>query len=272
MNPISSPFRVYLFLIAIVIFFGVPGFMVLEGLSPLDAFYFCVVTIATVGYGDIHPSTFQGKILAILVIIVGVGSFVGLVVNSIEAWFNQREQTARFKKLNLLVGVFFSEVGTKLLVRFSHLDPEIEDIRHELLITGEWTDAAFRKISASLYGREYRIDMDRVDWKELGQFLFGRRELLLRLLENPMVFEQERFTEALQALFHLTDELSYRGTMKDLPARDLEHLTNDMKRSYRLVALEWLDYMQYLKETYPYLFSLAMRVNPFDKSASPLVE
>jgi hypothetical protein len=33
----------------------------------------------------------------------------------------------------------------------------------------------------------------------------------------------------------------------------------------------WLEYMEHLKDNYPYLFSLAMRVNPFDKTASPVV-
>jgi hypothetical protein len=251
---------------------GVPGFMVFESLSPLDAFYFCVVTIATVGYGDIHPVTVAGKILALFVIVVGIGSFVGLVVNSLETFFNRRERVVRLRKLNLLIGAFFSEIGTKLLVRFSRLDPEIEGIRKDLIITGEWTDTAFRQVSSSLHGREYRIDMDRADLKELQEFLYQRRDFLLRMLENPMVFEQEQFTEVLQALFHLTEELGYRGTMEDLPESDLAHLSNDMKRSYRLMTMEWLGYMQYLKESYPYLFSLAMRTNPFDKFASPVVE
>jgi len=39
-----------------------------------------------------------------------------------------------------------------------------------------------------------------------------------------------------------------------------------------LLVQEWLDYMEYLKVNYPYLFSLAMRTNPFDRKASPVVE
>jgi voltage-gated potassium channel len=272
MAPSPSLFRIYVLLLALIIVIGVPGFVITEGLSPVDALYFCVVTIATVGYGDIHPATVPGKILALFVIVLGVGSFVGLVVNSIETFFNRREREERLNKLNLLIGAFFSEVGMKLLVRFSRLDPEIEEIRHDLIVTGEWTDAAFRRMNASLHSRQYRIDMERADLKELREFLFQRRDFLLRLLENPMVFEQEEFTEALRALFHLAEELGYRGAIEDLPETDLEHLANDMKRSYRLVAMEWLDYMQYLKESYPYLFSLAMRTNPFDTFASPVVE
>jgi hypothetical protein len=44
-----------------------------------------------------------------------------------------------------------------------------------------------------------------------------------------------------------------------------------MNRVYGLLVREWLSYMQHLKGTYPYLFSLAMRTNPFDSQASPVV-
>jgi len=35
---------------------------------------------------------------------------------------------------------------------------------------------------------------------------------------------------------------------------------------------QWLAYMKYLKNFYPYLFSLAMRTNPFDQHASPIIK
>lgn len=34
----------------------------------------------------------------------------------------------------------------------------------------------------------------------------------------------------------------------------------------------WLDYTKYIKDRYPYLFSLAMRTNPFDVDATPIVK
>ena len=59
--------------------------------------------------------------------------------------------------------------------------------------------------------------------------------------------------------------------MKQLPVTDYEHLAGDIRRAYALLVHEWLDYMKHLKYNYPYMFSLAMRANPFDESASPLV-
>jgi hypothetical protein len=42
---------------------------------------------------------------------------------------------------------------------------------------------------------------------------------------------------------------------------------HDINRGYRLLVFEWVTYMEHLKEHYPYLFSLAMRTNPFDPEA-----
>ncbi|MGM0368686.1 MAG: hypothetical protein ACQEP2_09030, partial [Actinomycetota bacterium] len=91
------------------------------------------------------------------------------------------------------------------------------------------------------------------------------------LLENPNLLEHEKFTELLWAVFHLTEELEYREDLENLPESDYEHISGDISRVYLLLIAGWLDYIKHLKERYPYLFSLAARVNPFDKQASPIV-
>lgn len=263
--------RVYLCLIALVIAIGIPGFMITEGLSAIDALYFCIVTIATVGYGDVVPTTPAGKALAIFVILGGVGSFLGLVVNSMESWFYRIERQKQLKKLNLLIGAFFSVIGRDLLLIFSHGDPAAEEISELLQAPGEWTDRACGELKKALEGRDFRLDTARVGLEETRRLLVAHRDFLVRLLENPMILEKERFTDTLLALFHLAEELECREEFACLPASDLEHLGGDMARIYRLLVLEWVEYMRYLKEHYPYLFSLALRKNPFDHGASPVV-
>jgi hypothetical protein len=93
----------------------------------------------------------------------------------------------------------------------------------------------------------------------------------MRLLENPILLEHTEFTEMLRALFHLTEELGSRDNLTDLPETDYAHLAKDIQRVYTQLVSQWLDYMIYLKNNYPYLFSLAMRKNPFDETASPIV-
>ncbi|KAB0269207.1 potassium channel family protein [Microvirga brassicacearum] len=54
-------------------------YAVVEGWSFLDATYFAVVTIATIGYGDLVPKTAAGKIFTIAYVICGLGIFVAAV-------------------------------------------------------------------------------------------------------------------------------------------------------------------------------------------------
>ena len=50
-----------------------------------------------------------------------------------------------------------------------------------------------------------------------------------------------------------------------------EGLTGDMNRAYGNLVRQWVEYMRHLKTHYPYLFSLSIRTNPFDREASPVV-
>jgi hypothetical protein len=194
-----------------------------------------------------------------------------LVTLIIHRLLQQREKRARLEKLNMVISAFFSAVGTRLLTYLSDLDPGLDSIRSHLLVAGEWSEEEFSTLSRKLKSYDYRIDLDKADLEAMRGFLIESKELLLRLLENPMLLEHETFTELLRAVFHLSDELENREDLTRLPASDREHLANDTKRAYSLLVSEWVDYVKYLKRNYPYLFSLAMRMNPFDLEASPLV-
>ena len=58
---------------------GTVGYMLLEHWSPVDALYFCVVTLATVGFGDLHPTTELSRLFTIGYILVGVGILAGFI-------------------------------------------------------------------------------------------------------------------------------------------------------------------------------------------------
>jgi len=268
---LSYRMRIYLIILFCVLAVGMIGLMVIEHLSPLDAFYFLIVTIATVGYGDIHPLTPVGKILVMVIIITGVGCFVGVAANSIESMFDERERRTRIEKLNMIIGIFFSEMGTRILKKISACDPTVDEIRAVLVVSSTWTDAEFSRARTVLLNHTYSIDCPPSLLEELHAFLMHHKGFLLSLLENPQLIEHDSFTPLLQALFHLTEELMAREKLTGLPRTDYAHLSGDVARVYRILVLEWLTYMQYLKQNYPYLFSLAMRQNPFDTNASVIV-
>jgi hypothetical protein len=193
---------------------------------------------------------------------------VTLVVHRV---LSRREKRAMLEKLNMVIGVFFSEVGTGLLTVFSDSDPKLDEIKGRLICCTDWSDREFSDASKLLKGHDYGIAIEKVDLKDLRALLIKKREGLMRLLENPNLLEHDSFTQLLQAVFHLTEELANRDDLDQLPDSDRAHLAGDVKRSYVLLVSEWIDYMKHLKNNYPYLFSLAMRTNPFDESASAVV-
>ena len=191
-----------------------------------------------------------------------------LVTVIVDQVLRIREKAAMMNKLNMVIGAFFSEAGTRLLKSFSSFDHHFEKIREDLLVTKDWTDREFSSAVRDIQHFEYRIDSARGDLAELKQFLGGKREFLLGLLANPNLLEHEAFTELLWAVFHLTEELTARESVAGLAAPDAEHIAGDIRRAYVILIVEWLAYMKHLKSEYPYLFSLALRTNPFDPNAA----
>jgi voltage-gated potassium channel len=61
-------------LIVIVITFGTLGYMIIEDWDLLDALYMTITTLTTVGYGEIHPLSTEGRLFTIILILVGVGT------------------------------------------------------------------------------------------------------------------------------------------------------------------------------------------------------
>ena len=64
---------------ALLLVAGTVIFMFIEGFSPLDSFYFCFITLATIGYGDLSPSTDVGKLVTVIYSIAGLGIMAALI-------------------------------------------------------------------------------------------------------------------------------------------------------------------------------------------------
>lgn len=182
-----------------------------------------------------------------------------------------RERKERLEKMNMVIGLFFSEVGVGLLRQIAVLDPGLEKVRAGLSRGADLPTADYERLKATIAAFSTGPQLRPEDFGALKEQLKAHRSFLVRLLENPILIEHEEFTNALRAVFHLTEELDYRRDFQALPDSDIAHLNMDVKRAYSQLIIVWLSYMRYLKEHYPYLFSLAMRTNPFDPEASPVV-
>ena len=196
---------------------------------------------------------------------------VFLVVIVIERILARREKQAMLRKLNMVVGAFFSEVGTRLLRDLlSHFDNRVE-ISQRLNVAQNWTPSDFKKAATFAYHLRVDVDCRNIDLEELKAFLAHKRTFLLTLLENPNLLEHDRFTDLLWAVTHLDEELEARPSLKNLPESDLQHIAGDIQRMYDHLASEWLDYVEHLKANYPFLFSLVLRTHPFQEHPSPVV-
>lgn len=272
MVHLKSRLQFFMVLLFVVMVFGTVGFMIVEGLSFADAFYFSIVTVATVGYGDISPGTTAGRMLAILLILTGVGTFLGVVANTTEIFLSKRDKEIRMEKLNMVIGIFFTEIGSKLLIYFTGYDTKIGEITKDLMVTEDWSNRSFSMAEKNIKDYSPVLALQKAHLEKLHSFLMEKSNIFLRMLENQNLIEHESFTELLMALLHLKEELHHREFFNNLPDSDYEHLAIDINRVYLPLIRQWLDYMKHLKDNYPYLFSLAMRTNPFNKERTPVVE
>lgn len=197
--------------------------------------------------------------------------YVIIVTLMIERVLKERERQAVMRKLNMVIGVFFSEVGNRLLKELSAFVVSCDQLKGHLLINGTWKEPEYAAALNYLRSNEIVIESSRCEKIGLKKFLVEKRSFLVSLLENQNLLEHEEFTDLLWAVFHLVEELEARESFEAMPQSDIDHINGDIKRVFGHLSREWVMYMRHLKQDYPYLFSLAVRLNPMVDTPDPAV-
>jgi hypothetical protein len=192
---------------------------------------------------------------------------VAIVTLLVDRLLRNRERRSMRLKLNMVIGAFFSELGTALLGRLAVADTALDDVRADLIPQASWTASHYVAARAALAAHHPKIDITACDLYELRHMLESEKRFVLGLLGNQALLEHEEFSELLWAVTHLAEELSVRDSLDDIPGPDRIHIGGDVKRVYTLLVTEWLEYLRHLQIQYPYLFSLAVRTNPLDPHA-----
>jgi len=82
-NP-GERFAIAIAGIVAIVLFGAVGYRLIEGMPLIDALYMSVITVSTVGFGEIRPLGPEGRLFTIALIIIGVGSVFYLLTATVE--------------------------------------------------------------------------------------------------------------------------------------------------------------------------------------------
>ncbi len=194
-----------------------------------------------------------------------------LVTVLIEQFMNERERQTLLRKLNMVIGAFFGEVGNRLIKMMGACSGDSSTLEQGLAVAQDWGQSHYREAGEFIQGYRWKFDSHGLRLEELKDFLLKKRDFVLGLLQNPNLLEHDAFTDLLWAVCHLTEELEARKSFQELPRSDLKHLEVDIQRAFGLLVREWLAYLQHLAQHYPYMHSLSVRTNPFNPVANPVV-
>jgi len=122
-------FRLAFTLLAIVIVIGVAGYMLIDGWNFADSFYMVITTIATVGYGEIHPQGVAGRVFTSGLIVFGVATMLysfGVFAQTLtdNAFGKYRRDRQLQRDLDRLRDHFiicgYGRIGTQIVAEFEH--------------------------------------------------------------------------------------------------------------------------------------------------------
>lgn len=179
--------------------------------------------------------------------------FVTLVLEQI---INKKEKQNLVSKMNVIIGLFFSEIGRELIKILVSYDNNFHNVRNNF--------TRIDKPDKVLMYYKSEISTTTANLSFLKEFMKSKKELLLNMMSNPNLLEHNFFTELMLSLFHLLEELEIRENIEKISEGDHTHINNDIDRAYMLLIKNWIMYMKHLKEEYPYLYSLEVRLNPFN--------
>lgn len=136
----------------LIVGFGTAGYMIIEDWEILDAFYMTVLTMGTVGYGEVHELSKAGRLFTVLLIFFGVSYFVyvtGVVVQ------------------------FMVEGRMRTMLGRRRLDKKINRLKDHYIICG--------------YGRIGRVLCKNLQKKPLGLVVIEKDRELIPLMDEDKV-------------------------------------------------------------------------------------
>lgn len=183
---------------------------------------------------------------------IPINSLVVTII--LEKLIDYRAKKDRIEKINMLVGIFFTEVGGRLM----HLIIDSDKDAKNYITNFE----DLNNIKKCLNEYDYKVDMNNIDLCSIKNILLENNNLFVTLISNENVFQHQIFTDLLMSVVHLRDEIIFMEKDDSLEL-NINHLENDVIRVYKNISIQWISYLEYLNKSYPFLYNNAIRVNPF---------
>ena len=129
-NPLLR-FRLPAMLLGAVLVYGVVGYVLINHWSLIDSFYMTIITISTVGYGEVHPQGSVGRLFTSTLIVTGVGILLFgfgvfadiLADNSLGIFRRQRQMERRLSDLrDHFIVCGYGRIGTEIVHEFEEHD------------------------------------------------------------------------------------------------------------------------------------------------------
>ena len=181
----------------------------------------------------------------------------------IERILERREKEHLLEKLNMLIGLFYTELGTKLLSDIVKGDAHGVMANHRTINSDTWNDQSFSKLHEDILNYDYELNIDKINLGDIKNKLDDNKDLLINLISNGNLLEHETFTEMLMTIMHLKEELDTRYC-DEIERYEIMHIEKDLMAVYKYLTIEWAEYMKYLSKNYPSLYCKALINNPFD--------
>ena len=89
----DEEFRALLFLLTTLVIGGTYFYWHVEGWSVIDSLYFSIMTMSTIGYGDLVPTTDFSKLFTIIFAILSIGVFVAVVSKLVQITLQHKKKS-----------------------------------------------------------------------------------------------------------------------------------------------------------------------------------
>lgn len=170
---------------------------------------------------------------------------------------NRRQQKEQQEKTRMLTSSFFTQMGTDLIDTMIQDSANAGELK-QLMQSPLQSDKDVQKVQAQLQNADLDFTLTEEVYDQSMDLILKNQLSLLTLSSNPLLLEHECFTEMLWGIFHLNDEFRLRGKYSKLDEAGREHMQEDFIKVFRLLLINRVANLKYLRDTYPNYYSASL--------------